>query len=288
MNDRIVLGTVQFGLDYGINNKSGKPTSEEVYQVLELCYENGIRMLDTAYAYGDSEKRIGEYQSENPKHFEIISKLPECKRDDVKRIFDDSLSRLNTDSLYGYLFHDVKSVLSNTGVYEEANKIKQGGRIRKLGFSLYNTEELETLFEKGIEFDIVQVPFNIFDRRFEKYFGILSDRKIEIHTRSTYLQGLFFTDSNELDDYFSGVKEKINFIQDLSYRSGISVQELSLSFVLSRNKIDKVVTGVDGIKQCTELIAAVSGMQRDAEYLTELDNLEVKNLNILLPYKWKK
>jgi aryl-alcohol dehydrogenase-like predicted oxidoreductase len=288
MNDRIVLGTVQFGLDYGINNKSGKPTSEEVYQVLELCYENGIRTLDTAFAYGDSEKRIGKYQSESGRYFEIISKLPECNKEDVKRIFDESLKRLNTDTLYGYLFHNVNSVLSNTGVYEEVVKIKQGGKIKKLGFSLYNTEELETLFEKEIEFNIVQVPFNIFDRRFEKYFDVLSDRKIEIHTRSAYLQGLFFTDSNELDDYFSGVKEKINFIQDLSYKSGISVQELCLSFVLARNKIDKVITGVDGIKQCTELIAAVSGMQRDAEYLRELDKLEVKDINILLPYKWKR
>jgi uncharacterized protein len=54
--NKIVLGTVQFGLDYGINNKNGKIKFAEVNSILNFAWENGIRLLDSAYRYGDSEE----------------------------------------------------------------------------------------------------------------------------------------------------------------------------------------------------------------------------------------
>ena len=72
----MVLGTVEIGLDYGINNKEGKPSHKQAFELLDAAFENGIRELDTAEGYGDSEDIIGEYQRQTGNSFLIDTKLP--------------------------------------------------------------------------------------------------------------------------------------------------------------------------------------------------------------------
>lgn len=110
---KLVLGTAQFGLDYGINNKRGKLSKKEVFKILTYAKKNEIETLDTAYGYGDSEKIIGEFIKKNKICFKIISKLPKCNSKTVEYIFLKSLAKLSQDKIYGYLIHDFESFLKN-------------------------------------------------------------------------------------------------------------------------------------------------------------------------------
>ena len=213
MKKRVAIGTAQFGSDYGINNKTGRLSDEEINQVLNICSVNDISFLDTAYVYGDSEKRIGKYCEENKRYFSIITKLPDCNINEFDKIFNDSLLRLKTDNVYGYLIHNINSFRKNPEIFNKLRKKKEAGKIKKIGFSLYNADELQMLFDIDFNFDLIQFPYNIFDRRFEPYFDTLKEKNVEIHTRSVYLQGLFFINPEELNIYF-----KTNSIYYVNYQ----------------------------------------------------------------------
>jgi aryl-alcohol dehydrogenase-like predicted oxidoreductase len=58
---KLILGTVQFGLEYGVNNQKGIPSSNEIKKILDFAFKRKINILDTAEAYGNSQERIGEY-----------------------------------------------------------------------------------------------------------------------------------------------------------------------------------------------------------------------------------
>jgi aryl-alcohol dehydrogenase-like predicted oxidoreductase len=285
---KIVLGTAQFGLDYGINNKTGRISDIELKEIFSLCNENDIEYLDTAYSYGDSEERIGKYSKENNFKFNIISKLPGCKPEEVEDTLKSSLKKLNADSVYAYLVHNIRTLNENPEILNELYKVKEAGFIKKIGFSLYNPDELEMLFEKKVDFDLVQVPYNIFDQRFESYFEALKKKNIEIHTRSVYLQGLFFISPENLNDGFLPAKKNMEMLYNISYRSGLPIRLLCLSFVLKSSFVDKVVIGIDRKKHLKELLQAEQNIESAYKYYDELTKLRLDIPDIILPYKWTK
>ncbi len=166
---KLILGTVQFGLNYGVNNQSGQVSKESVETILSLASNKGIKILDTSSAYGTSEKVLGEVLNENDMKFRIISKYPRSSRS-VKTIFEESLYTLNQKKLYGYLIHHFDFFRKKQEIWRDFLLLKEEGKVTKIGFSLYNVDELKFLLDRDIAFDILQFPYNIFDRQFEKFF----------------------------------------------------------------------------------------------------------------------
>ena len=155
---KIVLGTVQFGLQYGVNSV-GRPSEEAVKNILAEAAKGGITMLDTSSAYGNSEEILGECVTPE-ENFKIVSKYP--KGDiSVKEMFNASLERLKVDSLYGYLLHHFEVYKNNPKAWDEFVALKESGKVKKIGFSLYTPEELEFIIDKKSPFDLIQLPFNI-------------------------------------------------------------------------------------------------------------------------------
>ena len=99
---KLVLGTVQFGLQYGVNS-AGRPSEETVKGILAEAAKGGIDTLDTSSAYGNSEEILGECITPE-EGFKIISKYPKGVTP-VAEMFNGSLKRLKVDKLYGYLLH---------------------------------------------------------------------------------------------------------------------------------------------------------------------------------------
>ena len=183
---KILLGTVQFGMPYGIMNRYGQVPAKEVEDILTTAFNSGIHSLDTSGDYGDSEQIIGTIIKNNPTlKFDIYSKNA---TDDIEYSFNESFNRLN--SIYGYSIHYFKTYNDNPSVWDEMRKLKDCGKVKKVGMSIYSPRELEVLLDKGIELDIIQVPSNILDRRFNSYFEELRKKGVEIHIRSVFLQGL--------------------------------------------------------------------------------------------------
>lgn len=253
--NKIGLGTVQFGVDYGISNSSGKTDEFEVQNILNFSAEQGISILDTASAYGDSETVLGR---NNLTPFKIVSKfLLNSDSDSVLGHLEETLISLNQSSIYGYLAHRPLSVVENTKIWDSLNYAKSTGKVKKIGFSFNDTHELETVLDIGIVPDIVQVPFNYFDRRFIPYILELKKLNCEIHTRSAFLQGLFFCNVEALNPFFNEIKPVLLDLQQY----GDQLPAMLLDWVVKHEFIDHVIVGVNNKKQLCENLEALKSLK---------------------------
>src|SRR6056297_3116795 len=205
LTQKIGLGTVQFGTDYGISNSGGKVSLEEISKIMDLFKRNGGRILDTASAYGTSEEVLGKFDLSG---FDVVSKwLPPAEGESMRKLLNVSLSKLKINKLYGYLAHQPQYLFDNPGIWQQVVQLKSEGRVDKIGVSLNRPEELDTLKDLGIVPDLIQVPYNYFDRRFEWVCREFKQKGGEVHTRSAFLQGLFFVPVKKLPPHFDDVKD---------------------------------------------------------------------------------
>ncbi|KKG07362.1 aldo/keto reductase [Methanosarcina sp. 2.H.A.1B.4] len=285
--NKMVLGTAQFGMDYGINNKRGKIPRNEVFKILETAFESGIDILDTAYAYGESESVIGEFINTTGRELKIISKLPVCEPEDVGDIFDTSINRLALNSLYGYYIHSFQNYMDNPEIWNVLVRMKSEGKISKIGFSLYYPSELDYLLDNEILFDIIQIPYSIFDQRFGSYFSILNEKKIEVYVRSVFLQGLIFKAPSELGEDFDKVKDKIKRLNEISKGTDFSLASLLLNFAVLNDNVDRVVVGVDSIENLKELLTSSEHTDKIKPIMPELLSFREDDEKIILPMNWR-
>ena len=283
---KLALGTVQFGLDYGISNQTGAVQLSEIEKILRRARCHGIDLLDTAQAYGESESRIGFTDT---KGFRIISKLrPGIEFSEINTSVINSLMKLHRDNLYGVLFHDFKDFMRNLRTINVLNSCKDNGLIEKIGFSLYFPAELEFLLKEGIRFDVVQIPFNVFDQRFKPYFSELKNAGIEIHTRSVFLQGLVFLKPYQLSPHFSDYLQLFVDFQEEVYKSNLSIASACLNYVCLHHEIDNVIIGVCTEKELMFNIQAIQDTRKEqANLMKKITAFRIDNEEIILPFNWK-
>ena len=290
MTDKLILGTVQLGLDYGINNQQGKPSKAKAFEILDTAFNNGIALLDTAEAYGNSQEIIGEFFKKYPKKkFKVITKLAadsSVKPDEFINHIKKSCSQLHIDQLYGYMFHNYQSFRDKQYLIEKFILAKEKGLINKLGISLYTNNEIEDIISNHEVFDFIQIPFNIFDNA-SKRKALLEKAKaknIETHTRSVFLQGLFFKDHDNLPEKLYPLKPYLKHLRDLIDRYGLRVVTLSLQYVLQKAYIDHVLIGVESSEQLTSNIRECVEKLNIPHY--EIDALNIKEAELLNPSNW--
>lgn len=263
---------MQFGLPYGISNKTGQPDKNTVLEVLDLARSHDISLLDTASAYGTAELLLGQLGTTG---FRIVSKYtPPESYISIDEQLHTSLEMMQCESLYGYLSHRPQNLLRHPEQWDALKNLQNEGFVKKIGFSLNEPAELDALLEAGFQPDLIQLPLNYFDRRFLPYFDDLKSNNTEIHARSVYLQGLFFL--KNFSDRFNPVEDVIRHLQ-------VEVSRLPaalLNFVLSDSRIDQVVIGVQNKDQLLDVINDLD----QSENLPEL-NLSISD-EILMPSKW--
>ncbi len=274
--NKLVLGTVQFGLQYGVNS-AGRPSKEAVKGILAEAAKGEISTLDTSSAYGDSEEIIGECKSFD-EDFRIVSKYPKSENT-VVEMFNGSLDRLRVDKLYGYLLHHFEVYKNNPKVWDEFVALKESGKVQKIGFSLYTPEELQFILDNKSPFDLIQVPFNIFDKKFLPLMKEVHEKGVEIHVRSTFLQGLFFKDREALPEKLKPMKKYLLQLDEFSKQSGLSISEIALNYNLQNPYIDGVLIGVDNVEQLKTNLSSVKDTPIDIE-------IEVKEQELLNPVNW--
>jgi len=290
-SNKVVLGTVQFGLEYGINNDSGKPNEEVLNNILDTAYENGIRILDTAEAYGNSQKRIGGYHKISKNKFKIITKFSSKIDNNIKGVTKrivNNLEDLNISSLYAYMFHSFSDFrLYYQSFEEEFLDMKKSGVIKKIGVSIYTNKEFEYLIDSKTQVDLIQIPYNLLDNLNQR--GELISRakakNIEIHVRSVFLQGLFFKEYDKLVGSLEIFRPQIKEIQDLCNVNAIKVSDLALGYVSSNDEIDNILIGVDTEEQLQENLLAIN-RSINKEILDKINYLKVTDKNMLNPSNW--
>lgn len=285
---RLALGTAQFGLDYGINNRRGQIPPMEVNKILQTAHQAGITTLDTAAAYGDSEAVIGDHVHNSGETFQIISKISAVDVSAAESIFQQSLARLRQPKLYGSLIHNFENFQKNPDLWKFLEKEKAEGRVEKIGFSLYRPEELDFLLKNGIAIDLVQIPYSVFDRRFDDRMTMLAEKGIEIHARSVFLQGLAFKNPDELDPHFHAFRSKLEALHAFTKNEAVSPARVCLGFVLGNPSVGKVVVGIDGLTHLKETIDNARNGGAWASWRGKINHLREDDESIVLPYNWKR
>lgn len=276
ITQKLGIGTVQFGLDYGISNKNGITTFDEVGEILYFAKSKGIDLLDTAFAYGKSEEVLGKL---GVKDFKVVSKfLPESSEYSVEKQINTSLNRLNLKSLYGILAHRPLDLINSKETLDLLQKLKKDKVVKKIGLSFNTVEEAEKTINEGFLPDIIQVPYNYFDSRFVPFMKYFKNRKCEIHARSAFMQGLFFTDINELSDFFDELKPELKKIQTY----GDQLPGMLIKHCLKNSHIDKVIIGINTKEQ---LLKNINSIENCEELPLKTINLKPE---ILMPSKWPK
>jgi len=283
----LILGTAQFGLNYGISNKIGRPSIDQSSEILEIAHAHGVKILDTAFAYGDSEKVLGKL---NGNRFEIISKLPNLSKmeftadyREISKLIQRTLVNTKQKQLHAYLLHTIDNLSFNgESLWRQMHKIKEQGLTKKIGYSLYSPRQLDAYFDQ-YKPDIVQIPMNILDREFQKtgWLKRLKDNGVEIHVRSIFLQGLLLMKYEEQMIKFP----MYNNIWDL-LRNELNVFEGSaldycLGFIKGINEIDNIVVGANSGIELTGIATSKVILRDVSNHLTSSDE------NLIYPVNWK-
>ena len=286
---KLALGTAQFGLDYGVSNTAGQVKLPEIKKILAEAKKYNIDTLDTAIAYGNSEKILGDVGVDN---FNIVTKLPPVPKATkdialwLNNQVQSSLQKMQIKSLSGLLLHESSDLIkaSNLELFNSLSKLKDDGIVSKVGVSIYNPDELDALAERGIKIDIVQAPFNILDRRLESsgWLHKLHVAGIEIHTRSAFLQGLLLQKKEQRNLYFNKWNNHFKIFDEWIKDTRQTPLSASLNFSNSYKSINKVIVGVQNKTQLTEILASIS---QDSQFSVPSE-LEIDDHMLINPSNW--
>lgn len=263
--NKLCLGTVQFGMKYGINNQTGQPSEEDCFAMLDTALSGGIDVIDTARAYGTAEIVVGNYLEYRKCHHkvEIISKLrPNVIEPDekdvysvVRRELEESLNRLHVSQLKGYLLHTPEYIYDER-IVEALFRLKEEKMVRNIGVSIYNMAEGYEAIKKRV--DYVQLPYSVLDQRGSQS-GFMKEAKkagMTVFARSVFLQGLFMMGLDRLPEYLEHAKPYLIRFKELTEQYEGSKIEFLLQFVKCIKEIDYLVFGVDSKEQLCENMEA--------------------------------
>jgi aryl-alcohol dehydrogenase-like predicted oxidoreductase len=274
------LGTVQFGIPYGVTNERGQVTEGDAAAIVGAALSAGINTFDTAAAYGDSENVLGQALASRA-DVQVVSKLPplKCERIGAEEIarcratFARSLRRLRRSSLHGLLLHDAEDLGRPGGERLAAflEDLKRAGEVAKVGVSVYRRSLLESALAR-MPLDLVQLPINVLDQRALKdgTLALLKARGVEVHARSVFLQGALLADPMRLPSHFADHRGALSAVAGAAARSGLSPLALCLRFVLERTGAHRAIVGVTTLAELREIIAAAGDstpLPDDLEFL---------------------
>ena len=284
---KIGLGTVQFGLEYGVANHVGRVPLEEVRSILKQAISRGVDTIDTAIAYGESEETLGLAGLDGCKVVTKLPAIPDGCTDVcgwVETQIEGSLHRLGVPQLHGVLLHKPLQLLDTQGhqLFKTLQHLKAQGVTRKIGVSIYGPEELEILWPE-FPIDLVQAPFSIVDRRIANsgWLETMKQAGTEIHVRSIFLQGALLMSSEQRHEKFNGWQSLWSKWDDWLLSNRLTPLQACLAFALSSPEIDRVIVGVDSLQHLNQILNVETDADLDfPNYLESTDSL------LTNPSKW--
>ena len=295
MKPQLCLGTVQFGMSYGITNPAGQVPEDAVSSVLREAREAGICWLDTAHSYGNAEEVLGR-QLKQSNDFRLISKLP-AQSNKSQFTFEDtegwdqnfraSCKRLGRGGLDALLLHAPTDLLKPGGKYLEdwLLGLRKQGLVRRLGVSIYSAQDLEALNPDLL--DLVQLPLSLLDQRLlqDGTISRLHAMGTAIHARSVYLQGLLLTSATQWPSWVSA-KQRAHqqALESFANQRGCGLIDLALGFAQEQTKLEAVVVGVCNLEEFRDLLQAWKARSPWQE--SEWQTWAMQDTDILDPRCW--
>lgn len=292
---KLCLGTVQFGMDYGVQG-AHKPSQKTTDSILNKAIENKIYHFDTAAVYGNAEEVVGSYfLKKGLQGQKIISKLPadafdgqpkEKWKDIVLQNASKSFKNLHSGTLEAYLFHNAGYIFNEDAVKALHSAVEEGFA-RHAGVSVYMPAEAMKALEYP-EIDIIQIPYNVFDRRLDKcgFFEKADEKGIEVYARSSLLQGLALMEPEILPENMKFASGYLKRFRKICESYGISLLEAAVGYVGKHKGIAYVVFGVDSQEQLKEYVSMRDKSVSD-ELLKKLEQeFEIVEEKLVNPTLW--
>jgi len=300
----MTLGTAQLGMDYGVVNDCGQPSTEQAIAIVHQAIAHGVTSLDTASSYGAAEEVLGRaLRGSWGSRAHIITKLDlsglgeTAGENEVRAAVDGgvrkSCERLGLERLAVLLVHRwCDHHAWNGAAWRRLLELREEGKIGTLGASVYGPEEaIEALQDRTIGH--LQVPYNVLDWRWEAggvNRAVLRRPDVVVHARSALLQGILASPAVrwpavELFDAAECVRALHRFARELGRES---VTDLCLAYVRSAPWVTSAVVGCETMKQLDEnlrLFATRSLSLSQCEQLRQ--GLPHPPEMLLNPSKWK-
>ena len=287
MKNKIILGSANFDQTYGISKNFIDKI--EIKKLLDLASRNKIKVIDTSPTYGKSEKIIGTL---NKNRFKVISKISIKIKNRkkninswVKKSVKDSLHNLKIKNLECSLLQNANSLLGKDGdrIYKSLKNVKKIGLTNKIGISIYDFDILDKILKK-FKFDLVQAPFNIVDQRLFKtgWLNILKKKKIEVHARSTFLQGILLLKYNQIPKKLKKFNKSWKIWENWLKKNKLNSLQACLSFVFNQHALDGVVIAHNSKKDLKKNLEII----RKNKSVFTISDLKIKQSKFIDPRKW--
>jgi len=287
---KLGLGTVQWGMNYGVANRQGKTSSAAVKEILIAAKQCNVLVLDTASLYGDAEETLGQH---NLNSFRIVTKTPKFSVEqiekhhceNIKQVFMESLSKLGVKKIYALLGHHVDDFLVPNGfkLWGTMLDLKRSDMVEKIGVSVYNSQQVEAVLE-NYQPDIMQIPISVLDQRMliDGTLQRLQERGIEVHVRSVFMQGLLLMPDEKIPSYFDPIRGLLSKWRAAAQAQDMSLSQAALSFVRDLAYVDTVLIGIEDVDQfLTCYREFINPAQFDAT------GLACDDLDFINPANWK-
>ena len=259
---KLVLGSAQFGFQYGATNSNKKISNKDIAKILKFANKKKIKYIDTSGQYGNSEIKIGHLCK---KKFNIISKIPkipEKNKNISEWIFLNtlkSIKNLKIKKLYGILIHDEKDLMGEYKheVFKALKKLKKTGLVKYIGVSVYDYNNLKKIL-LNFKLDIVQGPLNIFDQRAlrKDISSLVKKKKIKFFARSIFLQGILLSNKSFLEKlknfskYYKNWEQYENWLK----KHNFSKLQACVNFVMNCKDIGYIIIGFSSYLEFAEIV----------------------------------
>lgn len=267
---RIGLGSVQWGVDYGVANRDGRTPPAEVCRILAAGRTAGLRVLDTAALYGDAESVLG---AQDLSGLQVVTKTPRYAHspitavdaDDLKATLHRSLARLRLPAVHGLLAHHADDLLAPGGerLIDALRSLRDEGTVARIGVSVYDGAQIAALLERFTP-DLVQLPLNVFDQRLiaDGSLARLAALGVEIHVRSVFLQGLLLMPPDSAPVYFDPWREQLRAWHATCAARKVRPQQAALAFACDLAEVSCCLIGVQNFTQLEQALAGLDEVPR--------------------------
>jgi aryl-alcohol dehydrogenase-like predicted oxidoreductase len=264
-HSRVGLGTVQWGVDYGVANRDGRTPPAEVARILAAGRAAGLRVLDTAALYGEAESVLGEQDLTG---LQVVTKTPRyahapitaADADDLKATLERSLTRLRVPAVHGLLAHHADDLLAPGGerLIDALRELRDQGKVARIGVSIYDGAQLDAVLARFTP-DLVQLPLNVFDQRLivDGSLARLAAHGVDIHVRSVFLQGLLLMPPGSAPAYFDPWREQIQAWHAACAERKVLPQQAALAFVCDLSEVSCCLIGVQNIAQLEQALTGL-------------------------------
>lgn len=286
---KLVLGTVQLGMPYGLGNTAGQPSKDEAFQILDAAFAGGINTFDTASAYGSSEEVLGAWMAARgvKKDVYIVTKVKSDKPEEIRAEIESSLKRLGIERLDGCLIHSPDS-MHHADLLQTLADAKHAGLTSHIGVSVYAEEDAQKAIDVGM--DYVQVPYNVFDQRLDKldFFDRAKEKGVIVFARSPFLQGLLLRGIEATPSHLAAARPHLERFIKISRENGLSQLEAALLFALG-SRAEHIIFGARSKAQVADILSIVERKEMPVDLVAEIrESFQDIDRSIIDPRLWKK